>query len=78
MTVIGRQSGDRIVFEDDELVSEAERVRPGTVSREEFLYSITSEDASSRKYGVGEMVVGVILCLLSLNWRRSAPKKKIR
>ena len=37
VTVIGRQSGDRIVFEDDELVSEAERVRPGTVSREEFL-----------------------------------------
>ena len=48
------------------------------VSREEFLSSITSEDASSRKYGVGEMVVGVILCLLSLNWRRSALKKKIR
>ena len=78
VTVIGRQRGDTIVFEEDGPVSQSEHIRPGIVSREEFLSSITAEDASSRIYGVGEMVVGVILCLLSLNWRRSAPKKKIR
>ena len=67
-TVIGRQRGDRIVFEEDDLVSEAERVQHGTVSREAFLSSVTSEDTTSRKYGIGCLVLGAILFLSSLNW----------
>ena len=70
VTVIGRQRGDKIVFEDEDLVSEAERVQHGIISREKFLSSITSEDTTSRKFGIGYLVLGVILFLLSIDWKK--------
>ena len=70
VTVIGRQRGDQIVFEEDDAVSQSEHIRPGIVSREEFLASITAEDASSRKYGIAGIVLGAVLILLSINWKR--------
>lgn len=68
VTVIGRQRGEQIVFEDDDLVSENERIRPGAVSKEEFLAAIASEDASSRMIGIVGTVLGAILLLLSVDW----------
>lgn len=70
VTIVGRQRGDEIVLEEDDLVSEAEHVRSGVVSREEFLDAITAEDASSRKIGIGALVLGAVLVLLSLGLGR--------
>ena len=78
VTVVGRQRGDRIEFEEDGAVSEAEQVRPGVISREAFLDSITSEDASSRIYGIVGLALGAILFLLSLDWRKWMKPKKAR
>lgn len=66
VTIIGRQRGDELVLEDEDLVSESEQVQPGVVSKDEFLASITSEDTSSRKYGIGSLVLGGVLLVLSL------------
>ena len=84
VTMIGRQVGDTLVLEEDGPVSEAEQVQPGLISREEFLKSITSEDASSRKIGIGALVLGAILFLASLDWggwfrpKKAEPEKRKR
>lgn len=70
VTLIGRQQGDELVLVEDDVVSELERVQAGTVSREEFLDSITSEDARSRLIGIGFIVVGAILLVFSLGFIR--------
>ena len=67
VTIVGRQRGDELVLEEDDLVSEAEHVRPGVVSREEFLEAITAEDASSRKIGIGALVLGAVVILFALD-----------
>ena len=68
VTLIGRQQGDELVLAEDDVVSELERVQAGTVSREEFLDSITSEDSSSRMIGIGFIVAGAILAVFSLGF----------
>ena len=68
VTLIGRQRGDELVLVGDDVVSELERVQEGTISREEFLDSITSEDSSSRMIGIGFAVVGAILLIFSLGF----------
>ena len=70
ITVIGRQRGNELVLEEDDLISSAEHVLAGKVSREEFLSSITSEDASSRNIGIGAIALGLVLLLLSLDLGR--------
>jgi hypothetical protein len=75
VTIIGRQRGEAIVLEDDDLVSESERVQAGIVSKEAFMASITKEDASSRKIGVIGLVLSAIVLLLSLNWSGLLGKK---
>ena len=70
VTLVGRQRGEELVVEDDELVSSAEHVLAGKVSKEEFLDAITAEDTTSRKYGIGCLVVGVICLVLSFDLRR--------
>lgn len=67
VTIVGRQRGDEIVLEEDDLVSEAEHIQPGVVSREEFVDAITSEDASSRKIGIGALVLGAVVILFALD-----------
>lgn len=66
VTFVGRQRGDELVFEDDDLVSESERMQTGKVSREEFLDSISSEDASSRTIGYGSLALGLVIIALSV------------
>ena len=68
VTVIGRQRGDRLVLEDTGPVDERERIRPGLVSRQEFLSSVVSEDASSRIYGIVFLALGFVLLTLSILW----------
>lgn len=69
VTLIGRQRGDKVVFEDDDPISDSEHVQPGVVSKEEFVDLITAEDASSRRIGIIAVVIGAIVLLLSLDWR---------
>lgn len=66
VTVVGRQRGDKLVLEDDELVDESERVQAGMVSKEDYLASATSEDASSRWYGVGALALGLVVLVLAV------------
>ena len=66
VTIIGRQRGDELVLEDEDLVRESEQVQQGVISKDEFLASIASRDASSKKYGIGSLALGVILLLLSI------------
>lgn len=68
VTLIGRQQGDELVLVEDDVVSSLEQVQEGTISREEFLDSITSEDSSSRMIGIGFIVVGAILLVFSLGF----------
>lgn len=68
VTLIGRQQGDVLVLEEDGPVSEAEQVQPGTVSKDEFVSAITTEDASSRRIGICALVLGAVLFLLAFNW----------
>ncbi len=68
VTLIGRQQGDELVLVGDDVVSELEQVQEGTISREEFLDSITSEDSNSRMIGIGFSVVGAILLVFSLGF----------
>jgi len=68
VTLIGRQQGDELVLVEDDIVSKLEQVQEGTVSREEFLDSISSEDASSRMIGIGFTVVGAVLLIYSLGF----------
>lgn len=68
VTLIGRQKGDALVLEDDGLVSEAEQVQPGAVTKEEFVAAITAEDASSRRIGIGALILGALVFLLAFNW----------
>ena len=70
VTLVGRQRGDSIVLEEEDQLSDAEHVQAGIVSREQFLDAISAEDATSRWYGVGFLVVGAILFLASLNLGR--------
>ena len=67
VTLVGRQRGDSIALEEEDQLSDAEHVQPGLVSREEFLDAISAEDSSSRWYGVGFLVLGAVLFLVSLN-----------
>lgn len=75
-TVIARQRGDELVLEEDDLVSSREQVWAGTVSKEEFLEDISAEDASSRNIGIGALVLGAVLMLLSLDWFSLIGSKK--
>ena len=68
VTLIGRQQGDELVLVEDDVVSELEQVQEGTISREEFLDSISSEDSSSRMIGIGFTVVGAVLLIYSLGF----------
>ena len=68
VTLIGRQQGDELVLADEDDVSELEQVQEGTVSKEEFLDSITAEDATSRKIGIGFIVVGALVFIYSLGF----------
>ncbi len=70
VALVGRQRGDGIVLEEEDQLSDAEHVRAGIVSREQFLDAISAEDATSRWYGVGFLVVGAIPFLASLNLGR--------
>lgn len=65
VTVIGRQRGDKLVFEENDLVSESEHTRPGTVSKEEFVASLAAEDKRSSIIGIVVLVVGVVITVLS-------------
>ena len=69
VTMIGRQTGDRLVVEHGKLLSNKELVQPGLISKEDFLASISAEDASSRKIGIVLMVIGAVIFLFSFNWK---------
>ncbi len=66
VTVIGRQRGNQLVLEEDGPVSEAEQVQAGLISKEQFLASITAEDASSRTIGVVGIVLGAVLSVFAV------------
>ena len=76
VTVIGRQRGSQLVLEEDDLVSEAEQVQAGLIAKEAFLESITAEDASSRKIGIGGIVLGAVLAVLAIVWDKLFYRKK--
>ncbi len=75
VTLIGRQQGDRLVLEDD-IVSEAEQVQAGIISRQEFLGAASKEDASSRWIGIGFIAAGAVLSALSLNFGKREKTEK--
>lgn len=68
VTIIGRQRGDKLVFEEDDLISEREHIRPGLVSKDEFVASLAGEDKQSMVIGIVVLVVGAVIVLLSLGW----------
>lgn len=68
VTIIGRQQGDELVLGEDDVVSEGEHIKPGAVSKDEFLEAIASEDSSSRMIGIGGIVLSAILILVSLGF----------
>lgn len=70
VTIVGRQRGNRLVLEEDDLVSESEGVQAGSVSKDEFVASLATEDASSRRIGIIGIVLGIAVVLLSFNWGR--------
>ena len=69
VTLVGRQQGSRIIFDDNDPVSESERVKSGNISKEEFLSSISAEDATSRKIGIVGLVLGAALILIPIIFR---------
>lgn len=71
VTLIARQRGDKLVIEEDDLVSTSESTQPGIVSKDEFIHAISEEDASSRRIGIGALVVGAVLVVFSLDKSRS-------
>lgn len=68
VTVIGRQRGDRLVLEEDDIVTESEQVQAGGVTKEAFIDSLAAEDKVSRRFGIVGVVLGVILLLVSFEW----------
>ena len=66
VTLVGRQRGDELVLEDEDLVTESEQVQQGAVSKDEFVESLTSEDSSSRIFGIGFLAVGAVLLFLAV------------
>ena len=75
VTLVGRQRGDSLVLEEDDIVSEAEQVQAGIISRKDFLKAIAKEDTTSRYIGIGFAILGAILTAFSLNiWKRKKGK----
>lgn len=68
VTIVGRQRGDELVIEEDDLLSESEHTRPGVVSKEEFVDSLIAEDKQSRVIGIVALGLGAVVVLLSLGW----------
>ena len=69
VTMIGRQTGDRLVVEHGKRLSNNELVQAGLISKDDFLASVRTEDASSRKIGIVMIVIGVIVVLFSFDWK---------
>ena len=76
ITIIGRQEGNRIVFDEKDGIEGDEYFQDRIVSKNEYLKSISSEDASSRKIGFNFTMVGVIGILLTISFKNSKFKLK--
>lgn len=68
VTIIGRQRGDKLVLEDDDLISDSEHTRPGIISKEEYVASLKAEDKESSIIGIVVLIVGAVVTLLSFEW----------
>jgi hypothetical protein len=76
ITIIGRQEGNRIVFDEKNGIEGDEYFQDRIVSKNEYLKSISSEDASSRKIGFNFTMVGIIGILLTISFKNSKFKLK--
>ena len=70
VTIIGRQKGDTLTLEDDDVVSMSEHVHLGKLTKDEFLSDISDSDATDRKIAIGFIVVGAVLLIFSLGFIR--------
>jgi len=70
LTVIGRQEGNKIVFDEKEELSDSEHVYGRILSKDEFIKEISDEDAGSRKLGFVFLIIGGIGILLTLSFKR--------
>ena len=76
VTIVGRQHGDRIVLEEDDIVEEHEQVHAGEMSRKEFLSAISGEDKTSRVIGTVFSAAGAVILVLSFVLGRGRKVKK--
>ena len=70
LTVIGRQEGNKIVFDEKEKLSDSEHVYDRILSKAEFIKEISDEDTESRGIGFGSLIIGVVGILLTLSFKR--------
>lgn len=61
ITVVGKQIGNTVVFDEEQGLSDEEHILEGTMSKEEFITSIRSEDRTSRKIGYGMIAAGLLM-----------------
>ncbi len=66
LTVIGRQEGNSIIFDNSYDLENKEHVYEGILSKDDFINKLSKGDASTRKGGTIALVIGVIGILSTL------------